>query len=605
MLHLIMVISTLVMTAVRVFGEFIQKALQDSGLYSVTLVEDPMELINLVQAGGVQAAILDMELKPDPIELVTQLIGIDPELIIILFNDKDKESEKEFSASNLVISYEGVLRASDLMDALEALIIDHVEIDGNYSEQEDVKKISFPSRIMKDRLSSISPQAPDWLGDVNDVAQILTRLTLESAAHAALITKNIELWAYAGHLSRPAAEELAQSLWHYWSRGRGSDLAQFILLEATHREYILYATGLGGEYVLGLAFEAAIPFSEMRLQASILAKKLTNYPNEFSQVDGDSPLPIGESFKDTVNDIKGIISSPKRKKENILTEEVVSKIPDDWLHEELHDDAEIMDTDKVTKIDSVATAKNRDGFNDYLGYSESQSAERRKIETRDSEGESPSEDETGDRQESPILDDKDRDTNIDSEAQVLEGSEWENGSKLHFKPDEIGQTADKSPGWSGDGERIEQALPEFLKVNSIYMGIEELPYACVLLPRIPHHTLDGDLKLFLERWISLHAIAFGWRLEHLVIKPESFHWVGILSSHLAPGVMVKELRERSSNDIFNEFPRLAQENPSGDFWAIGSLIINDRQTLPDQLVKEYEKKTRIWQGITKKRQDEV
>ena len=73
MLHLIMVISTLVMTAVRVFGEFIQKALEDSGQYSVTLVNDQKELIRLVQTGEIQAAVLDMELEPDPIKLVTKI----------------------------------------------------------------------------------------------------------------------------------------------------------------------------------------------------------------------------------------------------------------------------------------------------------------------------------------------------------------------------------------------------------------------------------------------------------------------------------------------------------------------------------------------------
>jgi DNA-binding NtrC family response regulator len=40
-----------------------------------------------------------------------------------------------------------------------------------------------------------------WLQDVSRAAQHLTRLTLESSAQAALITRGDNLWAYAGQLS--------------------------------------------------------------------------------------------------------------------------------------------------------------------------------------------------------------------------------------------------------------------------------------------------------------------------------------------------------------------------------------------------------------------
>jgi len=48
-----------------------------------------------------------------------------------------------------------------------------------------------------------------WLADVTRAAQHLTRLTLESSAQAALITRGDSLWAYAGQLSQGAAKELA------------------------------------------------------------------------------------------------------------------------------------------------------------------------------------------------------------------------------------------------------------------------------------------------------------------------------------------------------------------------------------------------------------
>src|SRR5688500_3126364 len=47
----------------------------------------------------------------------------------------------------------------------------------------------------------VSIPALPWLQDVTKASQHLTRLTLESSAQAALITRGDNLWAYAGQLS--------------------------------------------------------------------------------------------------------------------------------------------------------------------------------------------------------------------------------------------------------------------------------------------------------------------------------------------------------------------------------------------------------------------
>ncbi len=609
MLHLIMVISTLVMTAVRVFGEFIQKALQDSGLYSVALVNDQEELFGLVRTGEIQTAILDMELESNPVELVNRLKEIDPELAIILFNDKKDVGRKNFKGSKSVITFRGVPRSSDLMNVLETITGD---VEKKY---EDIKEpegteISYPSRIIENHTSSISRQAPDWLGDVNDVAQILTRLTLESAAHATLITRNIELWAYAGHLSRLAAEELAQSLWHYWERGGGSDLAQFILLEATHQEYILYATGLGGEYVLGLAFEAAIPFSEMRMQASILAKKLTAPPNKRISV-GEESYPTEVEFADeAVNALKGAIPSVGSKEDIILKEENGIGISDDWIDKDLTTRFSIPGIEGVGEVDLSKTSELRDSFDDYL---DSESIE--VLEEADEDATSILPEEEIGKGKKPSLTEilngsfreerKESDSIKKFEPLVAEQSGWDDLAGFHLEP-EISNIPDSaSPSFSRKERSKAQGLQDPQKSVSFYPNKSELAYACVLLPRIPYHYLMGDLELCLKQWVKLHAVAFGWRLEQLVIKRDYLHWVGILSPDLAPGKMVKDLRNYSSEYIYNDYPRFVRDNPSGDFWAPGSLIINHSGILSEQVINNYQHKTREWQGIKKDQWDNL
>jgi hypothetical protein len=58
------------------------------------------------------------------------------------------------------------------------------------------------------------------------------------------------------------------------------------------------------------------------------------------------------------------------------------------------------------------------------------------------------------------------------------------------------------------------------------------------------------------------------------------------------------MRQQTSEKIFAEFVRTKKENPSGDFWAPGYLIMGGTQPHPPQLVKDYIKQTRTRQGYS-------
>ena len=128
--------------------------------------------------------------------------------------------------------------------------------------------------------SGATRATPPWLQNVERAAQHLTRLSLGSAAMGALITREDQLFAYAGELPQPAVDELAHAVTDDWANNGGTDLARFIRLDATGGEYMLYATSLSDDLVLSLVFDAQTPFSEIRAQAWRLARALINYPNE-------------------------------------------------------------------------------------------------------------------------------------------------------------------------------------------------------------------------------------------------------------------------------------------------------------------------------------
>src|SRR5688500_7174408 len=132
-----------------------------------------------------------------------------------------------------------------------------------------------PSQAPNNREVQTSNPALPWLGDVTRAAQHLTRLTLESSAQAALITRGDNLWAYAGQLSQGAAKELAVAVTRHWDGQKGSDLLRFVRLEATKAEHMLYATRIAEDVVLALVFDAETPFSTIRTQAGQLAQSLS------------------------------------------------------------------------------------------------------------------------------------------------------------------------------------------------------------------------------------------------------------------------------------------------------------------------------------------
>src|ERR1051325_6483737 len=128
-----------------------------------------------------------------------------------------------------------------------------------------------------------SNSALPWLTDVTKAAQHLTRLTLESSAQAALITRGDSLWAYAGQLSQGAAKELAVAVTRHWDGQTGSDLLRFVRLEATTAETMVYATRLADDVVLALVFDAETPFSTIRSQAGQLVNRLSTQAPEVAE----------------------------------------------------------------------------------------------------------------------------------------------------------------------------------------------------------------------------------------------------------------------------------------------------------------------------------
>src|SRR5688572_10320976 len=423
--------------------------------------------------------------------------------------------------------------------------------------------LSKPSKPITDPrvVQTASPGLP-WLQDVTKAAQHLTRLTLESSAQAALITRGAHLWAYAGQLSQGAAKELAMTITRHWDGQKGSDLLRFVRLEATKAEHMLYATRLADDVVLALVFDAETPFSTIRTQAGQLVNLLST--------------PVSEGMESYVEQQKHFPAS--------------SYAPKQGLDDESSSDLEMPDISQI--LSDVPPPRPERGMTplpDEAEWSTRPSSSRLNNYSRES---------------SPAVRVSDsfrsNQANEQTVEHVVENFDATMPSKSRQRP----ETPLRRPMPGELDETRPHSITEVasrVMLEPIAPGLYNLTYACLLVPRFSSHYLTGDISDRLSAWLPQICIAFGWRLEYLAVRPEYVQWVVNVPPATSPGYLMRIVRQQTSEKIFTEFTSMKKENPSGDFWAPGYLIMGGTQPHPPQLVKDYIKQTRTRQGYSQPR----
>jgi REP element-mobilizing transposase RayT/CheY-like chemotaxis protein len=530
-----MAVFVLIASPTSAFGELIRLTLEGEGNYRVTRVSTGCEALEQCQSIPFALAILDADLSDLPLpDLFTAVQKLCPGVRLILVpphNDPHSPAVADLPAHGYLSK---PFYLPDLMNIVtHALRVQDQPPEAHSQQASEAAKaettpVSQPAKAAVDGTSPnrpaskpIAPTAPAWLQDVTRAAQHLTRLSLETAALAALIIREGKLWAYAGQLSQPAAQELAQTVAHYWQRGNGSDLARFVHLNATDRDYMLYATAVSRDMALAMIFDIEMPFSKIRSQASHLARSLASPPGmeppsgahqalpqmqpspaEIDLADGEAPL-----------DLVGL---------KPLFDDVPPSMPDNQppsLEPGAHKSVAAQPTPSAT--------------------------------TRP---------EALDR--------------VQPQAAKPEVTQPEPSSAP--EPEEASL------------DILEPAFP----------GICNLSYACTMIPRMPQHSVEGDLAKCLSEWTQQLCLAYGWRLDRLVIDPEYVGWVMNVPPTASPSTLMHIFRQQTSARIFADFPALGRDNPSGEFWAPGYLIMSSNRLPLDPLVKDFIQQTRRRQGVS-------
>ncbi|MGC1379085.1 MAG: transposase [Anaerolineales bacterium] len=435
-----------------------------------------------------------------------------------------------------------------------------------------------------------------WLKDVSKAAQHLTQLTLESSAQAALITRENELWAYAGQLSREAAQELGQSIQRYWDKQTESDLLRFVRLEATDAQHMLYARKLSASMILALVFDAETPFSTIRAQAGKLVRTLAANSVEenirppepvatFRRAPaGTAPLSLGANAEEDENPdelppisaLLGDVPPPIP-----VRQTAAPKIALPWEQPKAAParpgDEQANLSPRPADIPRRPPASFSRETSPVIRISPAQ------------------------QQPNPAMDE----TRLSGLSQTATEAE----ARPDEIPPELRETRKQQPGQDDIQAMIEtraQNVAESVTDAAHRILLEpaspalvNLTYACLLVPRFDHHHLVGDAADRLTEWVPQVCIAFGWRLEHLAVRPEYLQWVVRVPPSTAPGYLMRIVRQQTSERLFNEFARFKTDNPSGDFWAPGYLIMGSSQPHPQKLVRDFVHQTRERQGLAR------
>ncbi|HLF91122.1 MAG TPA: IS200/IS605 family transposase [Anaerolineales bacterium] len=583
-------ISVLLVTPSEGFGELICQTLEDEGRYQVIMVESSNEALEQKQSFSL--AILDCDADDSSLaDLGHHLFAQNPELRLIVVPPRNNPEHP--TLANL--TPHGYLTKPfylpDLLGLVENTLQGESPIEAAHTQREKT-----PAPVATDMLERPAPpeqdnplpqqeshptpegdtavQLPPWLQDVNRAAQHLTRLSLETSAQAALITRSDLLYAYAGGYPENVAHELADAVSHYWGRQGGSDLARFIRLDATGEEYMLYATALPGDMVLSLVFDAKTPFSQIRSQANHLAQRLASGPKDESSM--------------SLSDSQPVPVPPKTETPTVL--------PFDWLpNQDALDDA----------LDDPST------------FEEDIPSDWQPVQPPSGERRSFLEELLPDLLPTAPLPYEDEETVPNLEKTRLSWSEHPLERDISFVSDEetlpsINFTEEDLPPYQAETQpsiphppekpvqpygdeflpRVEPVLP-----SEPTPALYNLSFACVMIPRFPHHHLTSDLAARMGEWIPQICVAFGWRVERLSIRPEYVQFMVNVPPATSPGYLMRIITKVTSQRVFHGFPRFQDENPSGEFWAPGYMIISSNQLPPPRMVNDFISQTRKRQGF--------
>jgi REP element-mobilizing transposase RayT/CheY-like chemotaxis protein len=180
------------------------------------------------------------------------------------------------------------------------------------------------------------------------------------------------------------------------------------------------------------------------------------------------------------------------------------------------------------------------------------------------------------------------------------------------KMDPVEDFSNSNPGWVPAFSEIEpgpavnesdgsQKTSEANQLASLHESdsdeLYNLTYSCLLIPRFASNPSTNEREKEIAECIKHLHTSHGWRLESIKVQPDYLLWASNFPPTITPSKHIDAIRKETSKLLYEGFPTHKRENPSGDYWAPGYLIVGGKNAISDQLVSAYSKHNRMKHGV--------
>ncbi len=257
--------NVLAVSSQPAFGELLRISLEKSGNYRVKLLRTGSEVLSTTGRESFDLAVLDADLKDQPIVPLLQNLRLQqPHIKIIIIPSTDAAVQHALTTVKVDGFLPKPFNLADLMQLAERL-----------TSGSPLVPTRSPSPVFStpEGHSQIDTK---WIEDRQQVQQNMFRLSLQSATNGVFLFQGNELYAQASKLEHIIDHQIIEIFLHSWDKKTSMDLIKFFRDKAEKKKWLLYATILVKEFILVMIFAADLPLHEVRGHVIRMANGLSN-----------------------------------------------------------------------------------------------------------------------------------------------------------------------------------------------------------------------------------------------------------------------------------------------------------------------------------------
>ena len=126
------------------------------------------------------------------------------------------------------------------------------------------------------------------------------------------------------------------------------------------------------------------------------------------------------------------------------------------------------------------------------------------------------------------------------------------------------------------------------------LGVKSIKfeYSCVLIPENQQQFIARDLSDRIGFILPQIHMTSGWRVTSISVRPLFLMWRISLPASTSPRDAIFEIRKRTTEHLYSNFPELLKNNNEQDFWAADYLILSGAQSPSSSLIQEFIQRVR-------------